>query len=253
MKELKKDLLDIKIYDTRDQLGFAAAQDAALYINKLFGKQKEVNILFAAAPSQNEFLSALRQHNMAWNRINAFHMDEYIGLKKEDYQRFGNYLERQIFGLIELKSVHYLFEENALPEEICKHYSEVLEEYPLDIIFMGIGENGHIAFNDPHVALFDDPAQVKVVALDTLCREQQVHDGCFKTIDDVPEEAITLTIPAMMKARRIFCIVPAATKANAIAATVNGEITTACPASILRTHPSATLYCDADSAKYILQ
>ncbi|WP_203558667.1 6-phosphogluconolactonase [Bacteroides sp. 51] len=252
MKEMNKDLLDIKIYDTREQLGFAAALDAATYINELLEQQNEVNILFAAAPSQNEFLSALQQHPITWSCINALHMDEYIGLKENDTQRFGNYLKRQIFDKVNLKSVHYLFVENALPEDICQRYSEILDKYPVDIVFMGIGENGHIAFNDPHVALFDDPAQVKIVVLDAVCREQQVHDGCFDSIEDVPEEAVTLTIPAMMKARRIFCIVPAASKANAVAETVNGEITAACPASILRTHKATTLYCDQDSAKYLI-
>lgn len=252
MKEMKKDLLDIKIFDTREQLGYAAALDAATYINNLLENKKEINILFAAAPSQNEFLTELRQHPIEWNRINAFHMDEYIGLKKDDAQRFGNYLKRQMFEKIDLKSVHYLFDENVLPEEVCKHYSKMLDEYPIDIVFMGIGENGHIAFNDPHVALFDDPDQVKIVALDAVCREQQVHDGCFEKIEDVPVEAITITIPAMMKAHRIFCVVPAASKAVAVKATVKGDITSDCPASILRTHNAATLYCDADSAKYIL-
>lgn len=144
-----------------------------------------------------------------------------------------------------------MFEEGITPEEICRRYSNILNTYPLDIIFMGIGENGHIAFNDPHAALFDDPNQVKIVALDEVCREQQVHDGCFDNVDNVPLEAVTLTIPAMMKAQRIFCIVPAASKARAVAATVNGKVSPSCPASILRTHKAATLYCDRDSAKFI--
>jgi len=252
MKVLKKDLLNIKIYDSRDELGKAAADEAATYINDLLKKQEDINILFAAAPSQNEFLNALTLHDIAWNRINAFHMDEYTGLTKEAPQRFGNYLDKHFFDKVPLKSIHYLFDESSTPEEVCKHYSELLAQYPLDIIFMGIGENGHIAFNDPHVADFNDPLQVKIATLDQVCREQQVHDGCFSSIEKVPHEAITLTIPAMMKAQRLFCIVPAASKANAIDSTVNGAITPACPASILRTHKDATLYCDRDSAKYIL-
>lgn len=249
---MKKDLLDIKIYDTRTQLGSAAAFDAAMYIDELLKKQKEVNILFAAAPSQNEFLSSLKQHHIEWSSINALHMDEYIGLKKDDVQRFGNYLKRQIFDDVNLKSVHYLFDDGLHPEEMCDRYNSILEKYPIDIVFMGIGENGHIAFNDPHVALFDDSDMVKIVILDAVCREQQVHDRCFDCIENVPRKAITLTIPAMMKAKRIFCIVPAASKAKAVAATVKGKITSDCPASILRTHKFATLYCDLDSAKYII-
>lgn len=252
MKELNKDFLNIRIYDTRTKLGVAAANDAATYINNLLRTQKEVNILFAAAPSQDEFLLALSRHQIAWERINAFHMDEYIDLKREAPQRFGNYLEKHIFGKVRLKSIYYLFDEIISPEDICTDYSKKLDNHPLDIVFMGIGENGHIAFNDPHVALFNDPDQVKIVSLDEACRKQQVHDGCFDNIEDVPQKAITLTIPAMMKAKRIFCIVPAASKANAIAATINGEITHACPASILRRHRATTLYCDSDSAKHIL-
>jgi glucosamine-6-phosphate deaminase len=252
MKELKKDFLNIRIYGTRTEMGVAAANDAATHINELLKTKEAINILFAAAPSQNEFLLALSRHQIPWERINAFHMDEYIGLTKEAPQRFGNYLEKHIFGKAGFKSIHYLFDEAGSPEDICAGYSKKLDRYPLDMIFMGIGENGHIAFNDPHVALFDDPEQVKIVSLDDVCRKQQVHDGCFDNIEDVPQMAVTLTIPAMMKAKRIFCIVPAASKAHAVAATVNGEISQACPASILRRHKAATLYCDSDSAKHLL-
>lgn len=252
MKQLKKDKLDIKIFGTRDELGIAAAKEAAAYICNLLDNQPEVNILFAAAPSQNEFLKALSCYNIPWNRINAFHMDEYIGLQEDAPQRFGNYLKKNIFSIVQPKTVYYLFDEKLSPTEICKRYTELLSNYPLDIIFMGIGENAHIAFNDPHVADFNDPQMVKIVSLDEVCRKQQVHDGCFKSLDDVPLEAITLTIPAMMKAKQIFCIVPAATKANAIKSTVNGDITPDCPASILRTHGATTLYCDNESAKYLL-
>lgn len=252
MKQLKKDMLDIKIFGTRNELGNAAAKEAATYISNLLDNQPEVNILFAAAPSQNEFLKALNHYTIPWNRINAFHMDEYIGLREDAPQRFGNYLKKNIFSTVQPKTVYYLFDEELSPVEICSRYTESLSNYPIDIIFMGIGENAHIAFNDPHVADFNDPEQVKIVSLDEVCRKQQVHDGCFDNLDEVPTEAITLTIPAMMKAKRIFCIVPAATKANAIKSTVDGGITPDCPASILRTHPATTLYCDTESAKYII-
>lgn len=252
MKELTKDLLEIKIYATRHELGRMAAHDAAQHIRSLFERKEEINILFAAAPSQNEFLEALRTYPIDWRKINAFHMDEYIGLEKEVPQRFGNYLDRNLFSKISLKSVHYLFSESSSPEEVCRSYTEKLAMYPLDIIFMGIGENGYITFNDPHVALFDDPEEVKVVTLDEVCRNQQVNDGCFPSLEEVPSQAITLTIPSMMKAHRIFCIVPAESKAKAIVSTVNGPITSTCSASILRTHPAVTLYCDSHSAQYII-
>lgn len=187
----------------------------------------------------------------SWNRIHALHMDEYIGLQADAPQRFGNYLKEHIFAALPFKSIHYLYIEGASPENICAHYEEVLQKHPIDIVFMGIGENGHIAFNDPHVALFDDPQQVKVVLLDEVCRTQQVHDGCFSSLEKVPQQAVTITIPVMMKATRIFCIVPGKPKANAVKETLYGPVSTTCPASILRTHPHATLYCDRDSASLL--
>lgn len=253
MKKLEKDLLEIKVYDTRSEMGEAAAREAAAYIRDLLQRQPEANIVFAAAPSQNDFLAALSRCDLPWGRINAYHMDEYIGLEKEAPQRFGNYLYDHIFSLVPLKSVHYLFKEGTDAEQVCRAYEAALGACRIDIIFMGVGENGHIAFNDPHVAFFDDPLGVKIVELDATCRKQQVHDGCFARLEEVPTHAITLTIPMMMRADRIFTIVPTALKAEAIRRIVEGGIEPACPASILRRHKAATLYCDADSAKYICQ
>ena len=238
IKEIKKEALLVRVCATRQIMGEDAAQAAAQSINQLLKEKEEINILFAAAPSQNEFLAAL-------------HMDEYIGLQADAPQRFGNYLKEHIFAALPFKSIHYLYIEGASPENICTHYEEVLQKHPIDIVFMGIGENGHIAFNDPHVALFDDPQQVKVVLLDEVCRTQQVHDGCFSSLEKVPQQAVTITIPVMMKATRIFCIVPGKPKANAVKETLYGPVSTTCPASILRTHPHATLYCDRDSASLL--
>ena len=251
MKQYKKELLDIKVYDTRDEMGVHAAKEAADYIRELMKNQEVVNIVFAAAPSQNDFLLHLSKEDIEWGRINAFHMDEYIGLAKDASQGFGNYLAEHIFNLVPFRSVNYIYDETKTPEQICEDYEKLLNENPTDIIFMGVGENGHIAFNDPHVAFFDDPLGVKIVDLDQKCRNQQVNDGCFATIDEVPTHAITLSIPIMMKAARLFVIVPTALKAEAIGKIYNGEITPSCPASILRTHKAATLYTDIPGAKEI--
>jgi glucosamine-6-phosphate deaminase len=148
--------------------------------------------------------------------------------------------------------IYYIAQDGKTPEEQIDRYSELLKKYPVDVTFMGIGENGHIAFNDPHVADFADKKSVKIVDLDEKCRMQQVHDGCFESIDVVPKYAVTLTIPALMRAKSIFCIVPAKTKADAVKNTVLGEISEECPASILRIHQDASLYIDADSGRYIL-
>lgn len=252
MKLIYKDKLRVEIFDTRSEMGHKAATDVTAYIGEALNRKDELNIIFASAPSQNEFLAALLQSNIDWTRINAFHMDEYLELPADAPQRFGNFLRQSIFGKVPFKSVHYFEDEGATPIEVCRHYKTLLEQHPADIVFMGIGENGHIAFNDPHVAFFNDPERVKIVELDETCRRQQVNDGCFAAIDEVPLHAYTLTIPALMAARKIFCIVPARTKAKAVRDTIQGGITEQCPASILRQHPAVTLYCDADSAYYLI-
>ena len=250
VKEFSKDKLKVKIYSSRQAMGQGAAHEAVAYIKELLDVQPEVNIIFAAAPSQNEFLASVAASDLDWGRINAFHMDEYIGLKEDAPQGFGNFLRRAIFDKVPFRSVHYL---NGLIEsgKACAEYAKLLEQNPVDVVFMGIGENGHIAFNDPHVASFEDPEVVKVVDLDEKCRQQQVNDGCFASLDQVPTHAMTLTIPTLCQAKRLFCVVPAVTKAWAVNETVNGPITEQCPATIMRRHDNATLYIDSDSAKLL--
>ena len=242
-----KDKLAVKVFENRKLMGKAAATDVADCIEQMLSEKKEINMIFAAAPSQNEFLEELAESGVEWERINAFHMDEYIGLPLDAEQRFGTFLKERIFGRVPFKSVHYI-NGQAQPEKECDRYSLLLKQYPVDIVCLGIGENGHIAFNDPHVAKFDDPELVKVVALDEKCRMQQVHDGCFRSIELVPMQAISLTIPALVAAKYMFCIVPASTKAQAVYDTIYGEISESCPASILRTKANAVLYLDSDSA-----
>lgn len=247
VKEFLKDKLRVKIYSSRQAMGRGAADEAVAYVKELLAVQQEVNIIFAAAPSQNEFLAAVAASDLDWSRINAFHMDEYIGLKEDAPQGFGNFLRRAIFDKVPFRSVSYL-NGQIEPERACAEYAEKLAEKPVDVVFMGIGENGHIAFNDPHVADFNDPEVVKIVDLDEKCRQQQVNDGCFEALDKVPTHAMTLTIPALCRAKRLFCVVPAATKAWAVNETINGEVSEHCPASVMRRHENATLYVDSDSA-----
>ncbi|MBQ2728055.1 MAG: glucosamine-6-phosphate deaminase [Alistipes sp.] len=246
---LTTDKLTTKIYPTVEEMGAGAAQEAADRICALLEEKEEVNIIFAAAPSQNAFLEALiADKRIDWSRINAFHMDEYIGLAADAPQGFGNFLRARIFDRVPFKQVYYI---NGGAEDLdaeCERYTALLNEHPTDVVCMGIGENGHIAFNDPHVALFDDPKSVKVVSLDEMCRQQQVNDKCFETIEQVPTHALTLTIPTLMRPEWVFCIVPYTGKANAVKATVEGEICEKCPASILRTKEKSCLYLDAASA-----
>lgn len=253
IKKIDADKLKVKIYDTRKSLGENAAEEAAARIAVLLGEKPEISIIFAAAPSQNEFLEALLSHSeIDWGRINAFHMDEYIGLPGNAPQGFGNFLRERLFGKAGFKSVNYLDGNASSIETECIRYSDLLTKFPADIVCMGIGENGHIAFNDPHVAFFKDSRLVKTVELDHKCRMQQVNDGCFESIEKVPVQALTLTIPALMACTYIFCMVPGRTKTEAVTKTVTGDITEACPASILRTHENSILYADADSAAGLL-
>lgn len=249
MKTMKKDLLTVNIYKTRDEMGKAAGADIKAKILELLSKKETINMIFAAAPSQNEVLASLAADpEIPWNRVNAFHMDEYIGLSADAPQGFGNFLKNAIFGRAPFKSVNYIDISAPDAERECERYAALLAANPTDIVVMGIGENGHIAFNDPPVADFADKKMVKPVQLDEVCRNQQVNDGCFATIDDVPKTAITLTVPTLFAGDHLFCIVPAKTKANAVKATVQGEIGEHCPATILRRHASAILYLDGDSS-----
>ena len=252
MKTFSKDLLKVNIYESRDEMGAAAAADVKAAILRALGEKEAINMIFAAAPSQNEVLANLaNDKEIPWGRVNAFHMDEYIGLSKDAPQGFGNFLNKAIFGIAPFKSVNYIDISAPDAEAECERYSSLLRANPVDIVVLGIGENGHIAFNDPPFADFNDARLVKPVKLDEVCRNQQVNDGCFATIDDVPTHALTLTVPALMSGKELYCIVPAKTKANAVNATVNGEITDTCPASVLRTHKCATLYLDPDSASLL--
>ena len=246
------DKLQVIVYETRQDMGAAAGRAVAEKIRSLLKSQERVSMVFAAAPSQNEFLDALTAaEGIDWSRVTAFHLDEYIGLPADAPQRFAKYLEDHLFSKVKFGNI-YLIDVTADPEAECERYSDLLKANPLDIACVGIGENGHLAFNDPPVADFDDPKLVKVVELDEICRQQQVNDGCFPNIDAVPTHALTMTIPAIMAATEIHCIVPGPTKEDAVEKTINGPIDTSCPASILRTHSKATLYIDRDAAAKVL-
>lgn len=243
-----KDKLTVKVFPTRQEMGMAAATEVAARIKELLSEKEYINIVFASAPSQDDFLTALiATGNVEWERVNAFHMDEYIGLEETAPQRFGNYLKKQVFDKISLRQVFYLGR-NDDPEKETSRYASLLKKYLPDMVFLGIGENGHIAFNDPHVADFNDSRLVKVVDLDSTCRQQQVNDGCFPSLPDVPTHALTLTIPALTAAGYMYCVVPSSQKARAVNDALNGEISESCPASILRTKENAVLYLDEESA-----
>ncbi len=251
-KEIQSDKLKIRIFPGRAEMGRSAAGDTVKKIKALLEVKSEVNIVFAAAPSQNEFLAELAENeSVDWERVNAFHLDEYIGIDENAAQSFRKFLKDRLFKKLAFKSVNLLNGNAGNIEEECLRYSKLLEGFKPDIACIGIGENGHIAFNDPQVADFNDKRLVKPVELDELCRLQQVNDGCFDSIEKVPHRAITLTIPAIVSASDIFCMAPGKTKADAVFRTVRLGIDETCPASILRIHNNAVLYIDNDSAAHL--
>lgn len=245
--------LHVSISDTREELGTAGAATVARRIRQVLEQKETVNMIFASAPSQMDVLNALLQRtDVPWEKIRAFHMDEYIGLPGDAPQSFGNYLRVRFFEKRPFLSVSYL-DGNApdIPAE-CRRYQALLREYPVDICLLGIGANGHLAFNDPGIADFYDPADVKVnPQLDETCIWQQVHDGWFESYEAVPKSAMTITVPALLRAPHVVAIVPDISKAEIIGRFFREKIGTQLPASIIRQHRSAWLYLDADSASRV--
>lgn len=253
IKEFYQDQLQVGIYPDRQTMGYVAAQEAGHRIMDLLETRQILNMMFAAAPSQSEFLDELVQmEGIDWSRINGFHLDEYVGLDPMRPQRFDHFLRSHVFDRAPFKEVYYIDDVTLQGEGVVDRYSKLLREHPIDIACIGIGENGHIAFNDPHVADFVDPRNIKVVDLDERCRTQQVNDGCFPHFDDVPTRAYTVTVPGILSAQHIYCIVPSKNKSEAVKNTLLGPIETACPASVLRSHQRAKLYLDRDAASLVL-
>lgn len=244
-KEYFVDKLRVVVSETRDEMGTIAASDAAKYMRQRIADKKNITAIFAAAPSQNEVLEHVCREDVDWTKVTAYHMDEYVGLALDAPERFARYLDTHVFSKVKFSGVNYLAGDDGKLNPV---YSDMFSHNRADICFMGIGENGHIAFNDPPVADLFDTYFAKEVMLDDVCRMQQVHDGCFESFDKVPEKAITLTVPTLLRTGKLICVVPGPTKAKAVYDMLNGPIGTDCPASSLRLHPDATLYIDADAA-----
>ena len=245
----------VEVFSNRPDAGLAAAIDVAFAIAARQTGADSARVVFAAAPSQDEFLAALVRHpSIDWSRVAAFHMDEYLGIGPDHPASFRRYLREHLFDLAGMGSgrLHLIpGEKSDQPLRVCLDYEEALRRDPPDIVCGGIGENGHLAFNDPPVADFLDPVWVKTVRLDEACRTQQVHDGCFARLLDVPTHAFTLTVPALMSAPVVSIVVLGPRKAEAVLATIRGPISESCPASVLRTHEGARIYLDRDSARLL--
>jgi glucosamine-6-phosphate deaminase len=259
------------VYPDREALGAAAARDIGDALTRRLASQPGARVIFASAPSQEATLRHLAKHpGIDWTRVTAFHMDEYLGLAPDAPQRFGTWLRRTLFDHVPVGTVHLIEPEHltepghlskpghltepghpidpgAGPRAAADQYAALLAAAPIDLVCLGIGVNGHIAFNDPP-ADFDDPALVKVVTLDQASRVQQVDDGCFAALDEVPTQAVTLTIPALLSGAELFCMVPGEQKKRAVTDALHGPVTGLVPASALRTHPRCRVYLDKESA-----
>jgi glucosamine-6-phosphate deaminase len=242
MKVFKVDRLEVRVAADRAALGRAAAEAVCGAVAEVLGRKEVANVMFAAAPSQNEFLDALVGMPVDWSRVNGFHMDEYIGLDEDAPQGFGNFLRGRLFEKAPFRKVFFM--------RTCEEYAALLAEWPTDIVVLGIGENTHLAFNDPHAALFDDPEIVKIVEMDEACRKQQVRDGCFTALEEVPRRAMTVTIPELMRAEYVVGVVPGKNKAEAVRNTLTEEISERYPSTILRKHPNAIVFVDTNSFQF---
>lgn len=244
----------LSLHDNRPSMGRAAAEHVVSLLETILARQSAARVIFACAPSQDQFLEALvplSLHRIDWSRVTAFHMDEYVGLSASHPASFRSYLSAHLLSKICVGAFHPIAGEASNASAECVAYAAKVDEAPIDLICLGIGENGHLAFNDPPVADFFDPVSVKVVELDCACREQQVHDGCFERLEDVPLHALTLTLPVFLRARHLSVVVPGERKAVAVQRSVQGPITTECPGSLLQTRENVTLFVDRAAASLL--
>lgn len=251
MRKFKIENLEVEVYATQKEMASFAAESVAQYLNSVLERQGKASVILASAASQILFLQELTKKRVDWARITFFHMDEYLGISEKHPASFRKFLKDRVLSKIKPAEFHFIQGDALEPITECQRYAQLLTRAPVELCCCGVGENGHIAFNDPPVANFHDPLLVKIVKLDEACRRQQVGEGAFPDINSVPQYAITLTVPALLSAKRIVCVCPETRKATAVKNMLGGEISTSCPASILRIHPNATLYLDSDSASLL--
>jgi glucosamine-6-phosphate deaminase len=244
--------LNVYVYDTRARMGAAAASAVAAEIRRLIEARGRAVGIFASAPSQNEFLASLVEApGVDWSRVVSFHLDEYLGMDDRAPQSFRRFLIDRLVDKVPFGQFNGLRGEAEDGKAESSRYAQALAADPPEFAVLGIGENGHLAFIDPPFCDFNDPSAVKVVELDEVCRQQQVNDGAFRTLDDVPRRALSLTIPTIMARPKLFAIVPGPAKREAIRSTIEGPVAPTCPASILREHSDAHLFIDRDSASLL--
>jgi glucosamine-6-phosphate deaminase len=241
--------LKVEIHPTRDSAASAAARSAAGSLIQLAKANQVFAVIFATGASQLDTLEALTETSgLPWSQVRGFHMDEYIGLSPDHPASFRRYLRDNLTRKVKMNEFFEIDGTAPDLERACKDYAALLRAANPRLCLLGIGENGHLAFNDPEVADFNDPLDIKVVRLDHTCRQQQAAEGWFGSFEEVPERAMTLTIPALFRVPKLIASVPGSRKAAIVRRALEDPITTACPATLLRTHPDATVYLDRESS-----
>lgn len=244
----------VRIYSSRVELGAAAAADAARIIQEAVAARGRARIIAATGNSQLDMIAALVQiPGVPWSSVEVFHMDEYVGMPDTHLSSFRYWIRTRVEELVHPGVVQYLAGDAVDPEAEMERYSRLLNAAPIDLAFVGFGENGHIAFNDPHIADFEDRKTVKRVLIDAASQRQQAGEGHFDRPESVPRDAFTITCPGLFRAGAWICCVSDRRKAQAARDALEGSISTACPASLVRTHPNATVYLDSESASLLTQ
>ncbi len=252
IKSFTTDALPVRVYASQVDMARAVAQIARTYLVELLAKQNSAAVILATGNSQIQFLESLiALGGVDWSKLTLFHMDEYLGIDANHPASFRRYMRERVESRVRPRAFHYIAGDALLPLDECERYGRLLQAQPIDLCCLGIGENGHLAFNDPPVANFQDPHRVKLVQLDVPCRQQQVSEGHFPNLAAVPQYAFSLTIPMLCSAKRMLCVAPEKRKAKAVQDALRGPIDTSCPASWLRKQTQATLFLDADSASLL--
>jgi len=250
LKSFRADALEVRVFARLEEMATAAAAAAGLVLSDALHARGSAAAILATGNSQVQFLDRLAGiEGIKWSRVTLFHMDEYLGLSCDHPASFRRYMRERVEARLRPKVFHYIEGDGLEPLKECERYAQLLREQPIDLCCLGIGENGHLAFNDPPVADFNDPLAVKLVKLDDACRQQQVGEGHFASTEAVPQYAFTLTIPTLCSAGRMVCVAPENRKAQAVKNALRGPMHTSCPASILRKQAHCTLFLDRDSAQ----
>jgi len=249
IRSLRADQLKVESYESTGAMGRAAAESAAESLRALAAQRDTVAVIFATGASQMATLEALTSiPGLPWDKVVGFHMDEYLGIPDDHPASFRRYLRERLTSKVKMREFHGVDGTSANPEETCRKYADLLRKLNPQLCLLGIGENGHLAFNDPAEANFEDPLDIKIVSLDAECRQQQVNEGWFPNLAAVPQRAITLTIPTLLRVPRLIASVPGERKAHIVRRTLTEEISTRCPATIMRQHPNTTVYLDPASS-----